>query len=98
MPKKKKTITFRVDDGFPIDPQEQRAYVAEVSGFFERILRPKIENLIYLQTQALANPQNTREDDLYYKANINALSLILDWGDENHTAHISNIANPNQEG
>lgn len=73
---------FKVDDGSPTDPLERKEYCGRISGFFSDIMKSKLESMIALQMQELTNLENSKEKDLFIKANINALSLLLDWGDD----------------
>lgn len=84
IPKEKKVdfVKFDVDDGSPTKPEERREYCAKVAGFYSDIFKKKLESLIAGQMQALVSPHNTAEYDLLVKANINAFSILLDWGDD----------------
>lgn len=88
-----KITTLKVDDGEPTDIKERREYVGRVAGFFSDILNKKLDAMIVQQHQALANPLNSREEDISIKANINALSLIYDWGDACLLEHLDNGKN-----
>lgn len=88
MSKRKTFVTFDMDDGSPTEPIARREYVARVSGFYYDIFKKKLESLIARQQQELTNLNNSHETDLFHKANINAFSLLLDWGDEMLSEHM----------
>lgn len=84
-------IKINVDDGEPIDSLQRKEYIANVVVFFGSIMKPKLESMIGKQHQLLATPTNSREMDIFIKANINAMSLLLDWGDACLLEHMQNI-------
>lgn len=71
-----------LDDGSPNNTEERKAYTAMVSASFDGFLRVRIEYMIRKQEEELRNPMGAREQDLFHKGTINALALLLDWGDE----------------
>lgn len=86
-----------MDDGEPTDQADRREYVARVAGFFHDIMQPKLESMIAAQHNEMATVTNSRETDLFIKANINAFSLLLDWGDACESEHLDNIKNPTNQ-
>jgi hypothetical protein len=83
-----------IDDGSPVNPIERMEYTGRVSGFFKDIFEKKIYSMLTEQHNELANPLNTRDTDLQIKGTINALSLLLDWGDECMSEYLSYMENP----
>jgi hypothetical protein len=84
-------VNLNIDDGEPIDSLQRKEYIANVVTFFASIMKPKLENMIGQQYKLLGSPANSREMDIFIKANINAMSLLLDWGDSCLSEHIQNI-------
>lgn len=84
-------IKIDVDDGEPTDSLQRKEYISNVVVFFGSIMKPKLENMIGQQHKLLAMPTNSREMDIFIKANINAMSLLLDWGDACLLEHMQNI-------
>lgn len=99
MSRQRKTyVDFKVDDGSPVDRNERRQYIASVIGFYSLGFKNKLEHMISQQRAILDNPENSRETDLFIKANINAMSLMLDWGDECMAEHQGYIEEDRQNG
>lgn len=68
-----------LDDGSPTGEDARKSYCAMLIGAFEGGLKSKIEYMIRLQQEEMSNPLSVREQDLFHKGTINALSLLLDW-------------------
>lgn len=90
-------VDIPIDDGSPVDQDQRKEYTARVSGFFSDIMEARIKYMIGQQMKMLQNPDNSREADLFIKANINALSLLLDWGDECLNEYMSYQDKPESE-
>lgn len=90
-------VDFDLDDGSPTDLILRRDYVARSAGFYQDILKKLLESQISNQYKELANPANTTEKDLLIKANINAFSLMMDWGDSMISEHMQNMSDPTPE-
>jgi len=76
----------------------RREYVAQVAGFFEGGLRDKL-NYMHQQfrNQVGMFPLTERETD-FFRACINVVGLMLDWGEECTNEHRSNIASAHHKG
>jgi len=90
-------VDIPTDDGSPVDQNERKEYTARVAGFFTDVLNKKLAHMIGEQRKMLEDPNNSREADLFIKANINALSLILDWGEECLTEYMSYQPTPESD-
>ena len=79
-----RAIRRGLDDGSPQagEQEARKQYCAIVSGAFDSFLRARIEYMIRQQERELCNPMGAREQDLFHKGTVNALSLLLNWGDE----------------
>lgn len=84
-------VDYNLEDPSPIEQDKRREYVGRVAGFYKDILEPKIHSMISEIQRDLSNPANTEKMDTYNKATVNALSLLLDWGDEMVNEHLSNL-------
>lgn len=84
-------INLNIDDGEPTDSLQRKEYIANVVSFFGSIMKPKLDSMIGQQYKLLGMPTNSREMDIFIKANINAMSLLLDWGDGCLLEHMQNI-------
>lgn len=75
----------------------RREYVAQIAGFFEGGLRDKL-NYMHNQfrNQTGMFPLTERETD-FFRACINVVGLLLDWGEECVNEHRSNIAAANNK-
>lgn len=83
-------LDYNTGDPSPSDQEERKSYVGRVAGIFQDIFIKKIQHMIAEQQRELSNPTHSHEQDVFIKANINALSLLLDYGDECINEHISN--------
>lgn len=91
-----RAIVRGLDDGSPIGTDDRKSYCSQVSGAFNGFLRKRIEYMIRMQQDELANPMGAREQDLFHKGTINALSLLLDW-DKEISAELSGYQNSRKE-
>lgn len=82
-----------MDDPSPLSREERASYVARVAGFYKDIFEQKIIHIISQLQKELSDPRSSREMDMYVKANINALSLLMDWGDSMVNEQLDNITN-----
>lgn len=92
---KHKINIFKIDDGEPTNPDERKGYVAQVSGFYNLILKKKLEAMIAEQVGALQNVQNSNEEDKIIKGTINGISLLMDWCDTMESEHLANKTEDN---
>jgi outer membrane murein-binding lipoprotein Lpp len=81
----------------PEGETQRREYMAQVAGFFEGGLKDKL-NYMHSQfrNQTGMFPLTERETD-FFRACINVVGLLLDWGEECVNEHRSNIANVNKK-
>jgi hypothetical protein len=84
----------------PVGETPRGEYMAQVAGIFEGGLKDKLN---YMQTQFRNQtgmfPLTERETD-FFRACINVVGLLLDWGEEcvaEHRSNILNISRPEQE-
>jgi len=69
-------------DPIPTDPELRKSYVSTVAGYFQGGIEDKLKHLIQqFKAHISMFPITERETD-FYRANINACQLLLDWGDE----------------
>jgi hypothetical protein len=104
----KKVIKRGLNDGSPTGEDARKNYCAMLIGAFEGGLKERIEYLVRLQLDELANPLSVRERDLLHKGAVNAFSLLLDWYVEIQSefasyqnkkeVNINNVNDENQSG
>lgn len=75
-------LDYSLGDPEPTSDGERMEYAGRVNGFFIDILNKKIQYMISLQYQELADPTHSKDMDMFIKGTINGLSLLLDWGEE----------------
>lgn len=90
-------VPYNMDDPSPLSREERASYVARVAGFYKDIFETKVTHMISDLQKELSNPLSSREMDIYVKATINALSLLMDWGDEMVNEQLENISNNKEE-
>jgi len=95
-PRKRPQIKIDTKDPSPLDSSQRALYVAQVAGFHNDIMKPKIEQMISdLRSSFEKLDKNTyglsqSEYDLYIKATINSLWLVYDWGESMINEQVAN--------
>jgi hypothetical protein len=81
----------------PVSADERREYMAQVALIFHGGLRDKL-NYMHSQfkNQTGMFPLSERETD-FFRACINVVGLLLDWGEESVNEHNANIARANDK-
>lgn len=88
-------IQYNIEDRSPSDTLERKAYMTRVALFFQEIFNDRLKLMISEQQQELSNPTNPEKYDQFIKGTINALSLLLDWGDQCINEHLADNQNKN---
>jgi hypothetical protein len=80
----------------PKDETGRREYMAQVAGLYEGALKGKLQHLhLQFRNQTGMFPLTERETD-FFRACINVVGLLMDWGEECTNEYHSNIATANK--
>ena len=89
--KESKALTFILQETIPISQNERRKYCADISIFYSAIFKSKLQHLIGLQFQELAQIGRTELSTNIIRANINCFNLIDDWMQLMTNEHLGNL-------
>lgn len=83
----------------PVGGEDRKNYVSRVAIFFPNTLKPQLQKMIYMQADKLVDIEANERLADFYRANINCLNLLLDWGEAMTNEHMGDIeeAKRNQE-
>jgi hypothetical protein len=84
---------FLKDYASPIPPGEtaRREYMGQVAGYYEGVLKQQLLHMsTQFKNQAAMFPLTERETD-FFRACINVIGLLMDWGEECVAEHRSNV-------
>lgn len=74
----------------PNDPEIRKAYVSQISGYFYGGLNDYLKYMQSLfKNQVVMFPLTEREAD-FYRAGVNVIQLMLEWGEQMAKEHIAN--------
>lgn len=83
-------IDITLGDPTPTDSEQRKAYVAQVAGFFESILKPKINHMIMVTHNLLEATDTDRDFDLVLKGVIYSFREFKKWGESMVNEQLAN--------
>ena len=84
-------------DPSPMDSSARKEYTAKVAGFFQNILRDKLECMIAEQKDELSLMEQPGWKQDILRANINICSLLIDWGNSMQSEYMSTHSSKEEE-
>lgn len=88
---KNSNFTYDIKSDIPEETNARRGYMSDVTLFYSKIFKKKINHMISLQKDALAIIGKKEQEYDLYRSNINCFSLIDDWMRECEVEHFQNV-------
>jgi len=82
---------FESLDPSPIDSNERKSYVGKVISFYNDIFKDKLECMMAQQKDNLSLVGLPDWEYNIYRASVNVISLLMDWGDRMNAEYMSYI-------
>jgi len=73
-----------------MSPEERKNYVADVSVVFEKVLKPKIEKLIYQQKEYIAS-KGLKDEFEFDRGTMNGILTVFEEFERDHLEHLDNV-------
>jgi hypothetical protein len=71
-------------------PEERKNYVADVSVVFEKVLKPKIDKLIFQQKEYIAS-KGLKEEFEFDRGTMNGILTVFEEFEKDHLEHLDNV-------
>ncbi len=81
---------FMLKDESLMAPEERKNYVAEVSVVFEKVLKPKINKLIYQQKEYIAS-KGLKDEFEFDRGTMNGILTVMEEFERDHLEHLDNV-------
>jgi hypothetical protein len=73
-----------------MNPEERKNYVADVSVVFEKVLKPKIEKLIFQQKEYIAS-KGLKDEFEFDRGTMNGILTVFEEFERDHLEHLDNV-------
>lgn len=87
----KHQLIFTLDESIPVEQQARKKYVSELAFFYHSSFKKKLQHLIGLQLEELAQIGRTERGSDIIRSNINCFRLIDDWMQDKANEHVGNL-------
>lgn len=89
--KMKKSISFLLDETIPIEENQRKIYMADISLFYEKIFKNKLKHFIGSQMSELAQFGRSEKWSDFLKASINVFRIIDEWMELRTNEHLGDL-------
>lgn len=86
----KRLLEFNLKDEPIMDIEERKNYVADVSVAFEKVIKPKIEKLIFQQKEYIAS-KGLKDEFEFDRGTMNGILTVFEEFEKDHLEHLDNV-------
>lgn len=85
-----KLSEFNLKEEPIMSPEERKNYVADVSAVFEKVLKPKIDKLIYQQKEYIAT-KGLKDEFEFDRGTMNGILTVFEEFEKDHLEHLDSV-------
>ncbi len=93
----RRSVIYLLNEKTPENVNERKTYMADITTFYRKIFKSKIDHMISAQKDALSILGRTVLEYDLFRSNINVLFLIDDWMSQCEREHLSDIGEARQK-
>lgn len=92
----RKSFEYMLNEDIPIEQNERKSYMSDITMFYRKIFKKKIDHAVSLQKDALTIIGKTPEEYALFRATANAFFLLNEWFLEREREHLGNLQEKRQ--